>query len=452
MTTKKVKMKNEIGSIHRKATTYVSAIEEIPFCNSRIFGVIGRTFELPFNIEAFASELHDYVNCDKCRENHIRIVKLLTPRFEKFPLCCTSHSQLRKDKNFDKTLFGDIPNRTADKIIFTYHHIISNLDREDWYVEITNYIDWAVASLGQLPYGEALFYSSFFEYLIDILHRNEILERERREKKKAIVEYLTTYKLGAKKRNTDLRILIATYEKWLKTFPFELSYFGSLKQKFENNLPIITGSPVFNKYLGISKVKLHTKSSLIEVLINTTNKLLTEINGLTQYEKDQIEDPDKLKLELIINSRKLKLKEGYKNSSSDEEHKYRKILKEWFNDEKKFIHEIAPLLKSKKVDKEKQRNIEISAPTIALFCYLVNESGAVGKNENESVLQYCKRICNQFNLKFTDRVRQGFLNSASKKNLEKVKSLILAKIDSTNRELVMKYIDNNQPSKQKMYA
>jgi hypothetical protein len=42
----------------------------------------------------------------------------------------------------------------------------------------------------------------------------------------------------------------------------------------------------------------------------------------------------------------LKLKQGYVNSSKDEEQRYRKILKEWFADEKRFIDEVTPIVKA----------------------------------------------------------------------------------------------------------
>ena len=42
----------------------------------------------------------------------------------------------------------------------------------------------------------------------------------------------------------------------------------------------------------------------------------------------------------------MKLKQGYVNSSKDEEQRYRKILKEWFADEKKFIDEVTPIVKT----------------------------------------------------------------------------------------------------------
>lgn len=91
---------------------------------------------------------------------------------------------------------------------------------------------------------------------------------------------------------------------------------------------------------------MHTKSSLIDVLLDLTNKLLTQINTATLYEKGLLTEPQKIKLELVLNERKMKLKQGYVNSSKDEEQRYRKILKEWFADEKRFIDEITSIVKA----------------------------------------------------------------------------------------------------------
>ena len=49
---------------------------------------------------------------------------------------------------------------------------------------------------------------------------------------------------------------------------------------------------------------------------------------------------------MVLNERKMKLKQGYVNSSKDEEQRYRKILKEWFADEKRFIDEVTPIVKA----------------------------------------------------------------------------------------------------------
>lgn len=159
--------------------------------------------------------------------------------------------------------------------------------------------------------------------------------------------------VDVKNNKTDLNVLYNTYHKWLKIFPFELSIFSHLKEHFNKQLPFATGKPKVNRYSNIAKFQIHTKESLIEVLINITNNILTQINTSTLLEKGLIDDVNSLKLEFIINQRKLKLEQGYINNSKDEEQRYRNILKEWFNDEKTFIDEIAPLLnlyKSPKIE------------------------------------------------------------------------------------------------------
>ena len=64
-----------------------------------------------------------------------------------------------------------------------------------------------------------------------------------------------------------------------------------------------------------------------------------------------------------------------------------------------------PNLKNEFSDTIKRK---IAAPVIALFCYLTNESKLNSKGETESVKNYCKKVCNEFNLTYSDRVRQKF--------------------------------------------
>lgn len=339
--------------IKRHTTFYVKDISPVEFCGKTVMYQmnLNGAFELPFEIEPTKGE-HDFTTCKGCQKTLAELTKRLTEKFEGnqqkkgFPFCCSYHSNLVKVKEFNRALFANVPVMVAKKIIYTNQHIINNHSTENWYKVITDYIEWAVESFGQMPNdcGERLYLSDYFFYVTDLLKRNEEIKAE---KKTRLLEFLNTYQTPNESPKTDFNILLSTYQKWLKEFPFELnSYFGNLKQHFEKQLPILNGKPETNIYSGMAKAKMHTKSSLIEALINLTNNLLTQINGVTLYEKGLITDANKIKLELVINSRKLKLKQGYKNSSPNEEQRYRKILKEWFNDEKKFIDEITPLLKA----------------------------------------------------------------------------------------------------------
>lgn len=339
--------------IKRHTTFYVKDISPVEFCGKTVMYQmnLNGAFELPFEIEPTKGE-HDFTTCEGCQKTLAELTKRLTEKFEGnkqkkgFPYCCSYHSNLVKVKEFNRALFANVPGMVANKIIYTNQHIINNHNTENWYKFITDYIEWAVESFGQMPNdcGEPLYLSDYFFYVTDLLkQKNEVPN----EKKTRLLEFLNTYQTPNESPKTDFNILLSTYQKWLKEFPFELnSYFGNLKQHFEKQLPILNGKPETNIFSGMAKAKMHTKSSLIEALINLTNNLLTQINGVTLYEKGLITDANKIKLELVINSRKLKLKQGYKNSSPNEEQRYRKILKDWFNDEKKFIDEITPLLKA----------------------------------------------------------------------------------------------------------
>lgn len=337
----------------RYTTYYVNKIKPVDFCGKPVLWELNLSgaFELPFQIESTEGE-HDFNKCKGCKENLNELIKRLKGKFEGsenkqgFPFCCSYHSNLVKVKEFDRALFVNVPEMVAKKVIYTNQHIINNHNSENWYKKITDYIEFTVESFGQMPKGcgEPLYLSDYLFYITDLLKEYKGIPPD---KKNRIFDYINLYQTPSKNTKTDLNILLSIYQKWLKEFPFDLnSYFGNLKQHFEKQLPIFSGKPEVNIYSGMSKVRIHTKSSLFEALINLTDNLLTQINGVTLYEKGLITDANKIKLELVISSRKLKLKQGYKSSSSNREQQYRKILKEWFNDEKKFLDEITPLLKA----------------------------------------------------------------------------------------------------------
>lgn len=295
---------------------------------------------------------HDFNTCEGCQNTRKELIKILTEKFngteqkQGFPFCCSHHSNLTKVKEFNRVSFVPVPEMVADKIIYTNQHITNNHENENYYKDITDYIDYTVESFGQMPNGcgGALFIGDYFFYVTDLLTRNTEISKERKNR---LLEFLEAHQTPpTKNKNTDLNILLDTYQKWLKTFPFDISFFAELKPHFEKQLPILNGKPETNKYTGLAKAKIHTKGSLIDVLLNLTNNLLTQINTTTLYEKGLLTEPQKIKLELVLNERKMKLKQGYVNSSKDEGQRYRKILKEWFADEKRFIDEVTPIVKT----------------------------------------------------------------------------------------------------------
>lgn len=339
--------------INRHTTFFVKDLKPIEFCGKPVMWQmdINGAFEKPFETQPTEGE-HDFNTCEGCQKTLKELIKRLTEKFEgnhkdgakPFPFCCTHHSELTKLKEFNRADFISVPEMVARKIIYTNSHIKNNHQSETYYKDITDYIDYTVESFGQMPgNAEPLYLSDYFFYITDLLERNTEVEKGRKNR---LLEFLNAYRTPTKTPKTDFNILLGTYQKWLKIFPFEISFFSTLKPHFEKQLPILNGKPETNKYTGLAKVKMHTKGSLIDVLLNLTNNLLTQINTTTLYEKGLLTEPQKIKLELVLNERKMKLKQGYVNSSKDEEQRYRKILKEWFADEKRFIDEVTPIVKA----------------------------------------------------------------------------------------------------------
>lgn len=279
-----------------------------------------------------------------CCPFHKSVFEGVESWFSKFPNCCDQHKAMVSKWWYNKANYSGIAEKIVKQLSYTEHHISERINIDDWYKDITDYIEYNVSSFGKPAIGLHL-YLDYVQYYIK--NTNSEIPKIKR---KVLIEFIETYYNSPididKTNKTDLNVLYSTYQKWLKVFPFEISFFSTLKPNFEKQLPILNGKPETNKYTGLAKAKIHTKGSLINYLLNLTNNLLTQINTTTLYEKGLLTEPQKIKLELILNERKMKLKQGYVNSSKDEEQRYRKILKEWFADEKRFIDEVTPIVKA----------------------------------------------------------------------------------------------------------
>lgn len=279
-----------------------------------------------------------------CCPFHKSVFEWAESWFSKFPNCCDQHKAMVSKWWYNKVNYSGIAEKIVKQLSYTEHHISERINIDDWYKDVTDYIEYNVSSFGHPAIGLHLYLSSVQHYIKNT--KSEIPKIKRQ----VLIEFIETYYNSPididKTNKTDLNVLYSTYQKWFKVFPFEISFFSTLKPHFEKQLPILNGKPETNKYTGLAKVKMHTKGSLIDVLLNLTNNLLTQINTTTLYEKGLLTEPQKIKLELVLNERKMKLKQGYVNSSKDEEQRYRKILKEWFTDEKRFIDEVTPIVKA----------------------------------------------------------------------------------------------------------
>lgn len=95
---------------------------------------------------------------------------------------------------------------------------------------------------------------------------------------------------------------------------------------------------------------------------------------------------------------------------------------------------------------------KLKAPVLGLFCNIINASSIDKKDETESVESYCKRVCEQYKLTYTDRIRQNFNGSNVAKTRKELIEKVLPLLDTETQNKIQKYLDSKNPSKQNLYA
>lgn len=280
-----------------------------------------------------------------CCEYHSGLIDIGTKAFDDFPNCCSDHRKLNGAYWFKKSDYAYLPLKLATSITYTIHCIESSIGEDSWFKDISDYIEYTKTSYGQLPaeHGAPV---GLNLYLYNLELRVKSLEGIDEEKRKKLVDFIQSYSVPEipESAATDLNILMDTYKQWIKDFPFELSFFSHLKSHFEKTLPIVKEACGTNQYTGLTAFKLLSKDELLGLLVDMTNTILQEINVLKLYESGTLNDATKIQLELLVSERRHKLNRGYKNASPDKDTQYRRILKEWLADEKKFLKQLKPLL------------------------------------------------------------------------------------------------------------
>lgn len=377
-------------------TFYVDRLEQIDVCGQTFFSFEGGAFQLPFDVKPADGE-HTYETCEGCKKQRQNIIDEIK-RVNVFPMCCDQHKTLLSFKDFNIENYKGLEGSIADKIIYTAQFVINNLDNDDWFEDFQNYFEYIIESFGSFPngYGSPYQINNFYGFLPDmidakrdLLSSSKISKEEINKRIDTILEHIHDSFIPADqkppKNNKDFNLLLATYSKWYKTFPFSLSYFQSLQNKYSKTIPIINGKFRYNKYTGVSAASLHSKESLSQFLVELTKAIITNINGLKLYEKGLLNDAQKIQLELVLRNRELELN-AINTAKEIDSKAYIKILKNWFASEKKFIAEITPLLKVNEATKEKATP-ELSIKQIALK--LVYEGILVNRsNAKEIVKEY----------------------------------------------------------------
>jgi len=325
---------------------FVDKVDEISVCDSTVFYFTGSSFARPLDFKKIENKEHNLNTCKNCEKNHKLVLKRLEKRFLNFPFCCVPHRKLSTENWFKRSDFEKVPKLTTDKIFFTWDFIQKFIDDDNWEEEINDYLSHVIETFGSFPleHGEPLFLSSYMNGVKELL--NGLNEKKHAKKKRIILDHINGYyNTNPKNKNTDFNVLLSIYDKWYKTFPFDMSIFKNLKEKFSKTIPIIERTR-YNKYSESSIAFPRTKSNLVKLLCNVTNEIITKINSLKLYEQGKLTDIENYKLEVVIQKRNLKLRQGYHNETKEPNSRYRKILKSWYADEIEFIKELQSTLKT----------------------------------------------------------------------------------------------------------
>lgn len=354
------------------------------FLKSPILQANGSEYQVPFPVIP-TEGTHTLESCGNCRSNWQRIYDNSLEKYKTFPNCCEYHKNLVKKSFFDKDDFNDVPKMIANKVMYSYHHIINFIDSKNWYQEIVDYLNYIRESFGSMPKncGNPLMLDNYYDFLFELLQKTENESSEKITKVEAKtrmnkIKELIDFRRNPPKINdnsTDINLLLSKYDEWYKTFPFDLPYFKHLEDEFRRKIPLSRESH-YNKYLQLTEYKAHTKNSLSAYLLQITQTILSSINGMTLYEQGILNSTDQIQIDLIIQNRKLELLELSKMPNTNKQ-EYIKVLKKWFKQEKKFINEITPLLKHRPKPLANQRP---NRTDIAYYCYYCKETKTLKTN------------------------------------------------------------------------
>jgi hypothetical protein len=338
----------------RHPTLYANDIQPINLCGNTVIWELKHNgiFEIPFDIKPTSGE-HDFKACDKCQANIKELTDRLTKRFQglsnipAFPNCCENHKKLINYLEFirSKDYFSCVPEMVAKKVIYMNQHIRNNISKENWFEEITYYMDWVVESFGSMPNdaGEPLYLGEFFSQIRHLTSTDDDLPNE---KKIRIHEVINSYYTKSYSSDNDMRSLVKIYEKWIEIFPFKLKeYFGDLREQFEAKLPFFRNKVVINPYSGRTKIYIHSKKSLILYLNELTKVLIDKIDIQKLIEDGVIKDVNRHKINIEAERLNINTKELTKDLSQNEK-AYIVTLKKWLELHKNFFQAITPLLET----------------------------------------------------------------------------------------------------------
>jgi hypothetical protein len=298
-----------------------------------------------FREEQYETEPHcDYEapqGFPSCCVYHETIKNQLDSWFTKFPNCCQDHKHISTQRWFKKSNYNHVPMKIVEQLSYTEAFVFQAIDKENWFEEITNFIEYSIKSFGTPSIGGKRYYMYLDHW---IKNSKKITKEFPKEKKRILIKHLDKFTNPPKKPKSDINILNNLFQRWLKAFP-DLEYFKELRKRHLNKFPfqVILYDPQFNRFNGETKFKTRSKAELITILLDATKNILrqTERKG-ANYSITYIVSH---RIQLLSESHRIKQYQLL-NTFSKGEIRYFKIIKKWLRNEKKYFKELEQILKS----------------------------------------------------------------------------------------------------------
>ena len=287
----------------------------------------------PYPIHPTIGE-HDYRKCDSCKNAHKTIVELLKAKVKKFPNCCEAHRKLLSLKEFHKSDFKDAAKQCADKVIFTYQHIINNQSSPIWQVEISKYIDEAIESFGQFPdgYGIPFLFENYLSFVRQLIDNNDNIKSEVKDyvNRKFDDLYLE------KEEKDPIADLCKIYDDWLNLVPFNLPFLESIRDDFRNRTPLMVC--VDNTSNNTTQHHLISKDQLLTLLNDLTKELLIKVGEkICELQDEDINSFYKefVRQEVLFTNQLL--------DKEEKDYPYTLFIKKWMENQENYFNKINKL-------------------------------------------------------------------------------------------------------------
>jgi hypothetical protein len=287
----------------------------------------------------------DFPNC--CH-NHKKIMAEARELVNRFPNCCDFHKNMAKSPliNINNYKTEEFAKSILTRLAYTEHHIEKNIELSNWYKDITDYIEYIIASFGTPSFGDHVYkwgLTSMIELRQDEIGTN---------KAQQIIDYVNGLyqQLPGEPiaEEIDLNELYHIYQKWLSVFPFTVQPFDKLKDRFTNIFPVIDDEPVYNPYTQLTKFRVITKGKLIAWLINKTQEILKSVDSQNLLKEGFINDRKAHRFDLVSGKHKTKQMKLL-NEFSENEKQYLKIIKKWLSNEIDYFKEATTYLEKNQI-------------------------------------------------------------------------------------------------------